>query len=114
MLANPEAQRKAQEEIDAVLSLGELPWFADEVSLPFVLPKLHEPAAISHEFPYFLPFDKAKTLLSQWATVIRMHFEAIWNYSNPSVSLSYQTLTTSPEKYYDTAAHIDKAGNGHS
>ncbi len=36
MLANPEAQRKAQEEIDAVLDLGELPRFADEASLPFV------------------------------------------------------------------------------
>ncbi|KAK0187278.1 cytochrome P450 [Armillaria mellea] len=36
MLANPEAQRKAQEEIDAVLGSGELPRFADEVSLPFV------------------------------------------------------------------------------
>ncbi|KAK0200298.1 cytochrome P450 [Desarmillaria ectypa] len=36
MLANPEAQRKAQEEIDVVLGLGVLPRFADEDSLPFV------------------------------------------------------------------------------
>ncbi|KAK0234561.1 cytochrome P450 [Armillaria nabsnona] len=36
MLANPEAQRKAHEEIDAVLGSGELPRFADEASLPFV------------------------------------------------------------------------------
>ncbi|KAG7440108.1 cytochrome P450 [Guyanagaster necrorhizus] len=36
MLANPEAQRKGQEEIEAVLGPGELPRFADEDSLPFV------------------------------------------------------------------------------
>ncbi|KAK0486576.1 cytochrome P450 [Armillaria novae-zelandiae] len=36
MLANPEAQRKAQDEIDTVLGPGELPQFADEVSLPYV------------------------------------------------------------------------------
>ncbi|KAK0452985.1 cytochrome P450 [Desarmillaria tabescens] len=36
MLANPEAQRRAQEEIDVVLGPGELPRFVDENSLPFV------------------------------------------------------------------------------
>ncbi|KAJ7454671.1 cytochrome P450 [Mycena latifolia] len=36
MLENPEAQKKAQEEIDSVLSLGQLPDFADEKALPYV------------------------------------------------------------------------------
>lgn len=36
MLANPEAQRKAQVEIDKVLGHGRLPEFTDEASLPYV------------------------------------------------------------------------------
>ncbi|KAJ7211176.1 cytochrome P450 [Mycena pura] len=36
MLANPEAQRKAQDEIDSVIGPGNLPDFADEPSLPYV------------------------------------------------------------------------------
>ncbi|KAJ7118254.1 cytochrome P450 [Mycena epipterygia] len=36
MLANPESQRKAQMEIDAVLGRGQLPDFNDEKSLPYV------------------------------------------------------------------------------
>ncbi|KAJ7496496.1 cytochrome P450 [Mycena latifolia] len=36
MLANPEAQKKAQAELDAVLGTGDLPDFADEAALPYV------------------------------------------------------------------------------
>lgn len=36
MLANPEAQMKAQDEIDSVIGPGNLPDFADELSLPYV------------------------------------------------------------------------------
>lgn len=36
ILENPEAQKKAQEEIDAVVRPGHLPDFADEADLPWV------------------------------------------------------------------------------
>ena len=36
MVLYPEAQQKAQEEIDAVLGTGRLPEFDDEASLPYV------------------------------------------------------------------------------
>jgi cytochrome P450 len=36
MLANPEAQRKAQREIDSVVGLGNLPDFSDEEGMPYV------------------------------------------------------------------------------
>jgi cytochrome P450 len=36
MLANPEAQKKAQMEIDSVIETGRLPDFEDEDSLPYV------------------------------------------------------------------------------
>jgi cytochrome P450 len=36
MVLYPEAQRKAQEEIDAVLGTERLPDFGDEASLPYV------------------------------------------------------------------------------
>ncbi|KAG7085604.1 hypothetical protein E1B28_003155 [Marasmius oreades] len=36
MLANPDAQRRAQSEIDSVVALGELPQFSDQHALPFV------------------------------------------------------------------------------
>jgi cytochrome P450 len=36
MLANPEAQRKAQEEIDSVVGRGQLPDFEDEEALPYL------------------------------------------------------------------------------
>jgi cytochrome P450 len=35
MLANPDAQRRAQAEIDAVLGKGQLPDFTDEPALPY-------------------------------------------------------------------------------
>lgn len=36
MLTNPEAMKKAQKEIDAVVGCGHLPTFEDESSLPYV------------------------------------------------------------------------------
>jgi cytochrome P450 len=36
MLMNPEAQKKAQAEIDSVVGVGHLPGFADEALLPYV------------------------------------------------------------------------------
>ena len=36
MVLNPEAQRKAQEQLDAVLGINQLPDFNDKVSLPYV------------------------------------------------------------------------------
>ena len=36
MMVNPEAQRKAQEEIDRVLPAGHLPDFSDYESLPYI------------------------------------------------------------------------------
>ncbi|KAJ6504457.1 cytochrome P450 [Mycena vulgaris] len=61
MLCNPEAQRKAQEEIDSVVQAGHLPDFDDEASLPYVSAVVKEvlrwrpvtPIAV----PHFLPVD---------------------------------------------------------
>ncbi|KAF9267146.1 cytochrome P450 [Marasmius fiardii PR-910] len=36
MLANPDAQKRAQDEIDSIVALGEFPKFSDEIELPFV------------------------------------------------------------------------------
>lgn len=35
MVHHPEAQRKAQQEIDAIVGQGRLPTFADRASLPY-------------------------------------------------------------------------------
>ncbi|KAJ7142216.1 cytochrome P450 [Mycena epipterygia] len=61
MLANPEAQRQAQMEIDAVLGKGQLPIFNDEQSLPYVSALVKEvlrwrpvtPMGV----PHFLPVE---------------------------------------------------------
>jgi hypothetical protein len=37
MIANPEAQKAAQAELDAFLAPGELPTFRDEQSLPYII-----------------------------------------------------------------------------
>ncbi|KAJ6570091.1 cytochrome P450 [Mycena vulgaris] len=42
MLENPDAQRKAQKEIDSVVSPGQLPDFTDEAALPYVTAVLKE------------------------------------------------------------------------
>ncbi|KAJ7708648.1 cytochrome P450 [Mycena rosella] len=55
MLANPEAQRKAQAEIDAVLGPGHLPDFADEVSLPYVSAVLKEILRWKNVTPIAIP-----------------------------------------------------------
>ncbi|KAJ6473457.1 cytochrome P450 [Mycena vulgaris] len=61
MLCNPEAQRKAQEEIDSVVQKGHLPDFDDEASLPYVSAVVKEilrwrPVA-PIGVPHFLPID---------------------------------------------------------
>ncbi|KAJ6504475.1 cytochrome P450 [Mycena vulgaris] len=61
MLCNPEAQRKAQEEIDSVVQAGHLPDFDDEASLPYVSAVVKEvlrwrPVA-PIGIPHFLPID---------------------------------------------------------
>ncbi|KAJ7176250.1 cytochrome P450 [Mycena crocata] len=61
MMANPEAQRKAQAELDSVIGRGNLPDFGDEASLPYVSALVKEvfrwknvtPIAI----PHFLAVD---------------------------------------------------------
>ncbi|KAJ7120246.1 cytochrome P450 [Mycena epipterygia] len=61
MLANPEAQKKAQMEIDAVIGQGQLPDFNDEKSLPYVSALVKEvlrwkPVA-PIGIPHFLPVE---------------------------------------------------------
>jgi len=59
MLCNPEAQKKAQAEIDSVVRQGHLPDFDDEASLPYVSATVKEvlrwrpvtPLAIAHFLP---------------------------------------------------------------
>ncbi|KAJ7137763.1 cytochrome P450 [Mycena epipterygia] len=59
MLANPEAQKKAQMEIDRVIGKGQLPTFNDEESLPYVSALIKEilrwqpvtPIAVPHYIP---------------------------------------------------------------
>ncbi|KAJ7235506.1 cytochrome P450 [Mycena rebaudengoi] len=55
MLANPEAQKKAQREIDAVTSLGRLPDFDDEKSLPYVSALVKEALRWQTVVPLGLP-----------------------------------------------------------
>ncbi|KAF8210916.1 cytochrome P450 [Mycena galopus ATCC 62051] len=89
MLANPEAQRKAQAEIDSVLGDGDLPDFQDEESLPYVSALVKEvlrwrsvtPMAIPHfltvedEYKgYRLPAGSI-VIANAWAM---LHDEAIY------------------------------------
>ncbi|KAJ7723619.1 cytochrome P450 [Mycena maculata] len=61
MLANPEAQKKAQDEIDSVVGHGHLPGFDDEPSLPYISALVKEvlrwkpvtPIGV----PHFLPVE---------------------------------------------------------
>ncbi|KAJ7658590.1 cytochrome P450 [Mycena rosella] len=61
MLANPEAQRKAQAELDVVLGPGHLPDFADEVALPYVSAVVKEVLRWKNvtpiAFPHFVSVD---------------------------------------------------------
>lgn len=57
MLKHPEAQAKAQLELDSVLGFGQLPSFGDEASLPYISAIVNEclrwevptPIAIPHQ-----------------------------------------------------------------
>lgn len=42
MLANPQAQKKAQDEIDSVIAAGHLPDFGDEEAMPYVAALIKE------------------------------------------------------------------------
>ncbi|KAJ7142219.1 cytochrome P450 [Mycena epipterygia] len=61
MLANPEAQRKAQMEIDMVIGQGQLPDFNDEQSLPYVSALIKEvlrwKPVLPIGVPHFLPVE---------------------------------------------------------
>lgn len=57
MLANPEAQRKAQVEIDAVVGNGHLPDFDDEESLPYVSAVVKEVLRWRSVTPIGPPFE---------------------------------------------------------
>ncbi|KAJ7855065.1 cytochrome P450 [Mycena leptocephala] len=61
MLYNPEAQKKAQAEIDSVVQKGHLPDFDDEESLPYVSAVVKEVlrwrAVTPIGIPHFLPVD---------------------------------------------------------
>ncbi|KAJ7146856.1 cytochrome P450 [Mycena epipterygia] len=55
MLFNPEAQKKAQMEIDAVIGQGQLPHFNDEQSLPYVSALVQEVLRWKPSLPMGLP-----------------------------------------------------------
>ncbi|KAF7354308.1 Cytochrome P450 [Mycena venus] len=55
MLANPEAQTKAQGEIDSVIGPGNLPDFTDEPSLPYVSAIVKEVLRWRNAFPIAFP-----------------------------------------------------------
>ncbi|KAJ7862183.1 cytochrome P450 [Mycena leptocephala] len=55
MLANPEAQRKAQREIDSVVGLGNLPDFSDEEGMPYVAAIVKEVLRWKNVTPFGVP-----------------------------------------------------------
>ncbi|KAL0565197.1 hypothetical protein V5O48_016834 [Marasmius crinis-equi] len=55
MLANPDAQRKAQQEIDRVIPAGHLPDFSDHDSLPYVAALVKEALRWQNVFPMGIP-----------------------------------------------------------
>jgi cytochrome P450 len=55
MLANPEAQRKAQAEIDSVVGAGQLPDFTDEAALPYVSAIVKEALRWKNVTPIAIP-----------------------------------------------------------
>ncbi|KAJ7857081.1 cytochrome P450 [Mycena olivaceomarginata] len=55
MLANPEAQRKAQAEIDSVVGTGQLPDFTDEAALPYVSAIVKEALRWKNVTPIAIP-----------------------------------------------------------
>ncbi|KAJ3764225.1 cytochrome P450 [Lentinula raphanica] len=55
MLANPEAQKRAQEEIDSVVQAGELPRFSDQERLPYVTAIVKEAMRWKNVTPLGIP-----------------------------------------------------------
>jgi cytochrome P450 len=56
MILNPEAQAKAQAEIDRVLETGRLPEFSDQESLPYLTAIMKEVVRYVYR-PILLPFN---------------------------------------------------------
>lgn len=52
MLANPEAQRKAQLEIDSVVGRGNLPDFSDKQAMPYVAALIKEVLRWGNVLPF--------------------------------------------------------------
>ncbi|KAJ6563069.1 cytochrome P450 [Mycena vulgaris] len=55
MLANPQAQKKAQDEIDSVIAAGHLPDFGDEEAMPYVAALIKEVLRWGSVVPFGVP-----------------------------------------------------------
>ncbi|KII84574.1 hypothetical protein PLICRDRAFT_179390 [Plicaturopsis crispa FD-325 SS-3] len=110
MLYNPEVQKRAQEEIDAVVGHGNLPDFSHQPSLPYIDAIVKEvlrwapvtPQSVPHVVTvedtyngYRIP-AKSIVIPNTWAM---LHDETV--YPNPSAFL--------PERFLDAEGHIDPA-----
>jgi cytochrome P450 len=68
MVLHPDAQSRAQREIDNVVGTGRLPNFGDEMSLPYVsalveeVMRWHPVAPVGAHYPALLPIVKQLTL----------------------------------------------------
>ncbi|KAJ3746113.1 cytochrome P450 [Lentinula detonsa] len=63
MLANPEAQKRAQEEIDSVVQSGELPRFSDQERLPYVTAVVKETMRWKNVTPLGIPHASTSELI---------------------------------------------------
>jgi hypothetical protein len=67
MVLHPDAQSRAQREIDSVVGTGRLPNFDDEMSLPYVsalveeVMRWHPVAPVGAHYPAFFPIVKQLT-----------------------------------------------------
>jgi cytochrome P450 len=68
MVLHPDAQSRAQREIDNVVGTGRLPNFGDEMSLPYVsalveeVMRWHPVAPVGAHYPAFFPIVKQLTV----------------------------------------------------
>jgi len=75
MVLHPDAQRKAQAEIDNVVGTARLPDFGDEASLPYVsalvneVMRWHPVAPVGTYLTYIFPHDEALDLSSGFLAV---------------------------------------------
>jgi hypothetical protein len=74
MVLHPDAQSRAQREIDNVVGTGRLPNFGDELSLPYVsalveeVMRWHPVAPVGGHYPAFFPIVKQLTFLRHFWT----------------------------------------------